>query len=272
MSRRVHASDGNYWIDRREKLGSIIPNEIILYELRQFLSRHYSSGAERLLDIGAGTKPYERLYGHYFRECTSVDVPYSPSDLSRVDVLASVEDLPFSDESFDCIVCTEVLEHCEHPRAAMSEIGRVLKAGGRAFVTTPFLVAEHEMPHDYYRYTSSALRSLAGEAGLIVCSTVPKGDYIAVAFSTLLFPWSKFWQAASTRLELDLYHPYNPLVFFPIVLPQLIYVSIWKRFRVGKGGSLRRLHEKLSYVTLGYVTTLVKPPDAPDSSRGVAAT
>jgi SAM-dependent methyltransferase len=261
MGDRVRTRRGKYWIDRREKLGSIIPNEIILHELRAFLTRYYPAGGGKLLDIGAGSRPYAMIYSNYFDECISVDVPYSTLDVSRVDVLASAEDLPFADESFDCIVCTEVLEHCAHPRAAMSEMQRVLKISGRAFITTPFLVSEHAMPHDYYRYTSSGLRSLAEEAGFHMVSVVPKGDYFAVAFGMLLFPWSKFWQALSARLSLRLYHPYNPFVFFPLVLPQLVYVSLWKRTREAEGGLLQRLHDKLTYVTLGYVVTLVKLAD-----------
>jgi SAM-dependent methyltransferase len=261
MSGRVRTRRGKFWIDRREKLGSIISNEIILHELRGFLMRYYSNGAGKLLDVGAGTRPYALIYGNYFDECISVDVPYSTLDVSGVDALASAEDLPFSDESFDCLVCTEVLEHCAHPRIAMSEMQRVLKIGGRAFITTPFLVSEHAMPHDYYRYTSSGLRSLAEEAGFRIISVVPKGDYFAVAFGMLLFPWSKFWQVASTRLGLRLYHPYNPFVLFPLVLPQLLYVSVWKRIRHREGGFLRRLHDKLTYLTLGYVTIVVKLAD-----------
>lgn len=257
---RVRIRDDRYWIDRRQKLGSLIPNEIVLYELRFFLDRHFAHDGGSLLDIGAGTEPYAPVYQRFFSQCTSVDVPYSLHDVTRVDVLASAEDLPFADRSFDCIVCTEVLEHCTDPRAVMREMERVLRPDGMAFLTTPFLVPEHEMPHDYYRFTPSALRLLAEEAGLTVVEIRPKGDYVAVAFGMLMFPWSKLWDLASRRLNVQLYHPYNPLVFFPVVLPQLVYVKLWKRIRRTEGGLLNRLHARLSYVTLGYVTTLAKLP------------
>lgn len=143
----------------------------------------------------------------------------------------------------------------------MREMERVLRPGGKAFVTTPFLVAEHEMLHDYFRFTPSALRLLAEEADLTVVSIRPKGAYVAVALGTLMFPWGKLWQLLSRRLDVQLYHPYNPLVFLPLVLPHLVYVSLWKRMRRTEGGLLNRLHERLSYVTLGYVTTLAKLPD-----------
>src|SRR5207253_8206909 len=132
-----------------------------------------------VLDLGAGTKPYAPLYGRYFNSCTSVDVPHSPHDIGGVDVMASADDLPFDAESFDCVICTEVLEHCPEPRETMAEIARVLKPGGWVFLTTPFLRPLHEMPSDYYRYTPSGLGRLAETTGLIVRSIRPRGDYTA---------------------------------------------------------------------------------------------
>src|SRR5438132_6447992 len=145
-------------VKRMRNIGAVISNEIILFELRQFLESHFGGRTSAaVLDLGAGTKPYAPLYGRYFNSCTSVDVPHSPHDIGGVDVMASADDLPFDAESFDCVICTEVLEHCPEPRETMAEIARVLKPGGWVFLTTPFLRPLHEMPSDYYRYTPSGL-------------------------------------------------------------------------------------------------------------------
>jgi SAM-dependent methyltransferase len=45
--------------------------------------------------------------------------------------------LPYPDSSFDLVVLTEVLEHLENHRAAVCELGRVLRPGGRIVLTTP---------------------------------------------------------------------------------------------------------------------------------------
>lgn len=252
----VRAHRNGFSVVRARKLGSIVPSQIALDELCRFFDKSFPAGGNALLDLGAGTKPYSPVYRERFGSCTAVDVPYSPHDISHVDVLASADELPFGTETFDCIVCTEVLEHCPNPGGVLAEMHRVLRPGGFVFLTTPFLVPLHEMPHDYYRFTPSALQWLAQSAGLSVVSIRPKGDYLAVALNVLSYPWAKFWQVLASRSHLPLYHPYNPLVGIPVVLPQLAYLAWWRYVRRREHGALRTISDKLSYITLGYITIL----------------
>jgi SAM-dependent methyltransferase len=48
-----------------------------------------------------------------------------------------VRSLPFSDHTFDLVVCSEVLEHIEEDEQAIAEISRVLKPGGLLAVSVP---------------------------------------------------------------------------------------------------------------------------------------
>ncbi len=47
------------------------------------------------------------------------------------------ETLPFKDESFQAVMCTEVLEHTRDDRATLREIARVTKKGGHLILSTP---------------------------------------------------------------------------------------------------------------------------------------
>lgn len=77
-------------------------------------------------------------------------------------------DLP--DESFDCVICIEVLEHVADPFAAARELQRVLRPGGSVFLTTPFLTGYHGHPNsasgshedfpDFWRFTHQGLERL----------------------------------------------------------------------------------------------------------------
>jgi SAM-dependent methyltransferase len=243
---------------RLENLGGIISNELIVLELARFLETAFPGGGDALLDVGAGTRPYAALYEPRFRTSLSTDVEQSLHDISSVDVLAAAGDLPFENERFDCVVCTEVLEHCPDPWAAGAEIGRVLRPGGWAFVSTPFLRPLHEAPHDYHRFTPWGLAELAQRSELTVERIAPRGDYVAVTLMTLLLPISKFWLLLSRWLGVNMYRPTNPLVWASIVAPQRAYVEAWSTARRRKGW-MQKLSRRLEYYTLGYVMWARKP-------------
>lgn len=87
--------------------------------------------------------------------------------------------LPFPDGSFDRIVTSEVLEHIPDDEAAMAELVRVLRPGGRIAVTVPTWLPErvcwalstdyHNTPGGHVRiYRRSELESRLRAAGLDV--------------------------------------------------------------------------------------------------------
>lgn len=56
-------------------------------------------------------------------------------------VVGNAEQLPFKDNVFSIVTCTEVLEHVYEPEKAVGETSRVLKTGGRALISTPSKIA-----------------------------------------------------------------------------------------------------------------------------------
>jgi SAM-dependent methyltransferase len=258
----VYRRAGRWRLDLKANYASLVSNQIILDAMVGFLGDARIRWPEegRLLDLGAGSKPYAPLYESYFADCTSVDVPHSPHDTRSVDVMARADDLPFADESFDIVLCTEVLEHCPDPSAVMREVARILSNGGRAFLTTPFMVPLHEMPYDYYRYTPSALRNLADEVGLRILSIKPRGSYVSVWMGVNQMPITRTMSFVSRRTRLPLSHPLNPLLLILVVAPQLAYLGALRWLGRRPSGRVAYLHDKLTYYSGGYVTILEKDP------------
>ena len=58
------------------------------------------------------------------------------SPLAKVKM--DIHEIPFDDDTFDCVMCNHVLEHLEDDRSAVKEILRVLKPGGWAILQVPF--------------------------------------------------------------------------------------------------------------------------------------
>jgi len=133
----------------------------------------------RLLDAAAGSAPYRELFAHC--DYVTTDWERSPHAAAGADVLGSLAALPLDDETFDAVLCTQALEHVAEPLAVLGELRRVLRPGGRLFLTAPLAWELHEEPHDYYRYTVHGLAHLFVEAGFRVESIAPRNG----AFTTL---------------------------------------------------------------------------------------
>ena len=64
---------------------------------------------------------------------------YETCDLrgGHVDHQADIQALPFPDASYDLVLCSHVLEHVPDDRAAMRELGRICRPGGRVLIMVP---------------------------------------------------------------------------------------------------------------------------------------
>jgi len=123
------------------------------------------------LDIGCGSKPYASLFANSKYIGMDIEVSGHKHTDSHIDVFYNGTEIPFGDNSFDSIVCFEVLEHVFNPDVFLKEANRVLKPGGMAIFTVPFIWDEHEQPYDYARYSSFGLKSLFEKNGFKICES-----------------------------------------------------------------------------------------------------
>lgn len=77
-----------------------------------------------------------------------------------VDKVMDLHSVDLPSESVGTILSVDTFEHVEYPHKAMTEIHRVLRPGGIAVITSVLNFPIHEYPHDYWRFTPDAFRSL----------------------------------------------------------------------------------------------------------------
>ncbi|WP_295430431.1 class I SAM-dependent methyltransferase [uncultured Thiodictyon sp.] len=128
-----------------------------------------------VLDAGAGESAYRRLFARCDYKAIDLGVGDSKWDYRNLDYIGPLDDMPIDSEMFDAVVCTQVLEHLEWPRESVAEMYRVLKPGGRLFITVPMSHGEHQVPYDFFRYTSYGLRSICTHAGFAQVDVKPFG-------------------------------------------------------------------------------------------------
>lgn len=132
-----------------------------------------------LLDVGCGSKPFELQLRRPGDTWIGVDMPAPPSGLSRADVNGSALQLPFASETFDIVLCTQVLEHVPEPWTAMVEMARILEPRGYLIATAPHISVLHEEPYDFFRFTCYGLQQLAARAGFTPLMVEPLGGFCA---------------------------------------------------------------------------------------------
>jgi SAM-dependent methyltransferase len=157
-----------------------------------WVMRRIEHGTARLLDVGTAFAP--PAYQHLLARLPAAElhgVDLVPFDLPRVrSTVADVRALPFEDGSFDATVCISTLEHIgldnriyfdqsgrrvdeEGDLAALRELGRVTRPGGRLLVTVP---GGGERRFDWQRqYSPSSFAGVAARAGL----TITEVEYFA---------------------------------------------------------------------------------------------
>jgi SAM-dependent methyltransferase len=132
----------------------------------------------RMMDFGCGSKPYKSL----FKTSEYIGVDFENEGHSHhneeIDVFYDGKILPFENEYFDSVLCSEVLEHVFDIEATLQEINRVMKPGSNILITCPFVWNEHEVPFDYARYSRFALKDILGKNGFEITDFAKSGNFI----------------------------------------------------------------------------------------------
>lgn len=138
---------------------------IVIKKAKQFVNNHQASFSgtawrdtnkrirwfikdkDLILDIGSSNAPFTKYLPNQTIAIYLPSVDRFGFSYQRLDeikskgninpIFATGEILPFKDESFDKIICTEVIEHIYNDESAVSEMTRFLKEDGTAFPTTP---------------------------------------------------------------------------------------------------------------------------------------
>ena len=142
-----------YFVKKYRKIYNLIVDIIspvypqVSMHLRRILKKEIEGKNLLAINLGSG-------YTNLSDDVYNVDLlPYD-----SVNVICDIENLPFKDNSIDYILNVAVLEHVPNAPAAIAEIYRVLKPGGKLYCFIPFMQAFHASPYDFNRYTYEGMK------------------------------------------------------------------------------------------------------------------
>jgi SAM-dependent methyltransferase len=238
--------------DKKIALGSELSSRLLLNTMQ--LTKRYCRG--KLLDIGCGSKPYQSLFT--VDEYIGVDSALSPNT-SNIEAYADAQVLPFENQTFDTVICTEVIEHLPCPWEAIREMKRVLKPSGYLILTAPFIHWHHESPNDHFRFTYYGLLGLVSQVGFLPVAIWERGGTGSVLidiFSRYIIGW----------LKSILRHLHFPQIFqmsflrFLFHNPQRLIGSIIIK-KQNKNGDENLISSIPSPYSLGYTLVAIRGTD-----------
>jgi len=211
------------------------------------------SAGSRILDAGAGSCPYRRLFTHCdyrTQDFTSLQGhQLSGGGYGTIDYVCDIAAIPVEDGYFDAVLCSEVIEHVPDPVAVMTEFARILKPGGRLILTAPLGSGIHQEPYHFYGgYTPFWYEKVLSDNGFTDIRVQANGGSLKA-----------FAQEALRFLQMSMPF-YGILPFFA----SLLWLPFWLLLLPVLGGLiplaahiLDRFDDK-QHFTVGYFVTAVK--------------
>ncbi|MEM7031235.1 MAG: class I SAM-dependent methyltransferase [Chloroflexota bacterium] len=197
----------------------------------------------QVLDVGAGTGRYRPLFNHC--EYKAQDFGQEPGTIgiyTPLDYESDITNIPVDDQSFDVVICTEVLEHVPEPILALKEIARILRPGGKLLLTAPLMSFLHQEPYHFYGgYTPHWYEKFLTEFGLTIESIEPNQGFFSffgqesVRYSQYLDPRHTQGSFLTRAVLTTLWVITLPMLrgFFPLLGKSLDKLSLEKTATIG---------------------------------------
>jgi predicted SAM-dependent methyltransferase len=173
------------WLEFMEKTHGYQRWDVRVATQFEFLQKFRSklAAGSRLLDVGAGQSELKRMFEGVSYTGVDLAVGDAAWDYTKLDVVGDILRLPFQPETFDAATNLWVAEHVRDPARMVWEIARVLKPGGYLLLFVPFVVHEHQTPHDYFRFTRFGTAALLEDSGFDEIEVIPDSSLgFAVAY------------------------------------------------------------------------------------------
>lgn len=183
----------------------------ILQSIRKYLPEFRG----KVVDLGCGDMPYKEMILSQKRvtDYISIDWPGTKYYHNQPNFFWDGITIPLENESVDCVLLTEVIEHLDNPTAVLKEIRRILRPGGIVTGTTPFIWPLHEVPNDMHRLSPFGVKRIMADAGYTSYEVTGMGGW-RTAFAQFMSAYIAFGIKNSLVRKIAKAVFYFPIYFF----------------------------------------------------------
>jgi SAM-dependent methyltransferase len=154
-----------------------------------------------VLDLGT-SEPYRKELGVLRGQ---IPEPYICLDVNfggNVSIVGDGQHLPFRANTLGAVLCSHVLEHVERPDLVINEIHRVLRPGGKSYLTFldlhPYHAKINAYP-DYHRFKQDSIGLLMRDWSAV--TVLPGGGVGQVAVNFLPARFQNTLQIIANRID-----------------------------------------------------------------------
>ena len=104
-----------------------------LYKNIKLLAQNFEG---KILDLGCGTKPYEKLF---VNSDEYIGLEVKGGGINDADIFYDGNKFPFSDKEFDSMVSFQVIYQIPNLEEILKEINRIVKNDGKLLISIPFI-------------------------------------------------------------------------------------------------------------------------------------
>ena len=140
----------------------------------KYCAATYAVKGGSLLDVAPQNYQYAKFFSSDKIAIDSFDLDHSAGTTYTGDICK--HNACLADNSYDYVLCAEVLEHVLQPFDAVRELWRILKSSGFLFLTTPFNFRIHGPLPDCWRFTEHGLRVLLSNFDILDLKAIKKPD------------------------------------------------------------------------------------------------